>query len=74
MSAMAGTLGVTLSKQGIYELAGGQTAPDGLAIRRALSVADICVGLSVILFTAMTLWPGVTTATIGRKGFNERSF
>jgi cobalamin biosynthesis protein CobD/CbiB len=47
MSAMAGALGVTLSKRGAYRLKGGQQAVDANAIRRALKVADICVGLIV---------------------------
>jgi adenosylcobinamide-phosphate synthase len=45
MSAMAGALGVTLGKRGAYRLNGGQQAADGNAIRRALKVADICIGL-----------------------------
>jgi adenosylcobinamide-phosphate synthase len=52
MSAMAGALGVTLSKREIYELAGGQAAPDARTIKRALRVADICVGLTIVLLGA----------------------
>ncbi len=55
MSAMAGALGVTLSKREVYELAGGPGAADAAAIRRALQMADICVGLNVILLSAVTL-------------------
>jgi adenosylcobinamide-phosphate synthase len=57
MSAMAGALGVTLSKEGVYKLTGGQTAPDGLTIRRALRVADICVAFSVIFLATASLKP-----------------
>jgi adenosylcobinamide-phosphate synthase len=59
MSAMAGALKVTLTKQGIYELAGGQKTPDGSTIRRALRVADICAGLSIVLLAIPMLWRGV---------------
>jgi adenosylcobinamide-phosphate synthase len=59
MSAMAGALRVTLTKQGVYELAGGQKTPDGSTIRQALRVADICAGLSVVLLAIPTLWRGV---------------
>jgi adenosylcobinamide-phosphate synthase len=47
MSAMAGALGVTLTKRGVYELAGGQNELNVATIRRALRLADICVGLCV---------------------------
>jgi adenosylcobinamide-phosphate synthase len=55
MSAMAGALGVTLSKRDVYELVGGSATADAAAIRRALWVADICLGLNVILLIALTL-------------------
>lgn len=45
MSAMAGALGVTLSKRGVYRLNGGRQAADGNTIRRALKIADICISL-----------------------------
>ena len=47
MSAMAGALGITLTKRGVYELAGGQNDLNVITIKRALRLADICVGLSV---------------------------
>jgi adenosylcobinamide-phosphate synthase len=60
MSAMAGALGVTLSKRGVYELAGGQGALNVTTLRRAVRVADGAVGLSVTLVcvgvAAATLW------------------
>ncbi len=49
MSAMAGALGVTLTKRGVYELAGGPADPTAADIRRALRMADVCVALSVAL-------------------------
>jgi adenosylcobinamide-phosphate synthase len=52
MSAMAGVLKVTLSKQGVYELVGGPEKPAVATIRRALRLADICVALSVIMIGA----------------------
>jgi adenosylcobinamide-phosphate synthase len=57
MSAMAGALGVTLSKRGVYRLKGGRQAADENAIRRALTVADICAGLIAgsILLTMIVL-------------------
>jgi adenosylcobinamide-phosphate synthase len=55
MSAIAGALRVTLSKREVYELAGGPAAADAASIRRALRVADICVGLNVMLLSAVTL-------------------
>jgi adenosylcobinamide-phosphate synthase len=48
MSAMAGALGVTLSKQAVYRLEGGRAEPNAAIIERALRIADICVGLTVI--------------------------
>jgi adenosylcobinamide-phosphate synthase len=52
MGAMAGALGITLTKRDTYELAGGQHAITVAAIKKALRLTDICVGLSVglILF------------------------
>jgi adenosylcobinamide-phosphate synthase len=52
MSAMAGALGVTLTKRGLYELAGGQNELNVITIKRALRLADICVGLSVAAICA----------------------
>lgn len=49
MSAMAGALGVTLSKRGVYELAGGPAQPAITDIHRAIRLADICVGLVVLV-------------------------
>ena len=69
MSAMAGALRVTLTKEGVYALAGGQRTPDGLAIRRALRVADICVALSVALLAAAMLGRGASP----RGDLSERS-
>jgi adenosylcobinamide-phosphate synthase len=49
MSAMAGALGVTLSKRGVYNLAGGSGPLDVAAIQRALRLADIGAGLSLVV-------------------------
>jgi adenosylcobinamide-phosphate synthase len=49
MSAMAGALGITLTKRGVYSLEGGQGRVGGSAIRRALRLADLAAMLSVIL-------------------------
>jgi adenosylcobinamide-phosphate synthase len=49
MSAMAGALGVTLDKRGVYRLEGGQGPLDVATINRALHVADSCAGLVVII-------------------------
>lgn len=49
MSAMAGAIGVTLSKREVYELEGGQGRLDASTIRRALSLADVGMGLGVIV-------------------------
>jgi adenosylcobinamide-phosphate synthase len=46
MSAMAGALGVMLTKRGVYRLEGGQAYLDSTTIQRAIRVADICVGIS----------------------------
>ncbi len=55
MSAMAGALGVTLNKRGVYELEGGQGRPDVAAIQRAVRLADVGVGISLIL-TVIVSW------------------
>jgi cobalamin biosynthesis protein CobD/CbiB len=49
---MAGALGVTLTKRGVYELAGGGAPVDVPTIRRAIRLADIGVGLGVGLLCA----------------------
>jgi adenosylcobinamide-phosphate synthase len=49
MSAMAGALGVTLNKRGVYELEGGPGRLDVAAIRRAVRLADVGAGISLIL-------------------------
>ena len=55
MSAMAGGLGVTLTKRGVYELAGGPGPLDVPAIQRALRLADVAagIGLALILLSAL---------------------
>lgn len=62
MAAMAGALGVTLSKAGVYSLAGGNSPVTPHTIRRALRVADVAVGLLVLgigtLFLRQTLFGG----------------
>ncbi len=45
---MAGALGVTLDKRGVYQLEGGQRPLNVATINRALQVADGCAGLVVI--------------------------
>jgi adenosylcobinamide-phosphate synthase len=55
MSAMAGALGVTLTKRGVYELAGGATPIDVIIIRRAIRLADVGVGLGVVLLSAILI-------------------
>lgn len=54
MSAMAGALGVTLSKREVYQLAGGEAEVAVATIRRALRMADICVGLLVLLLVTVS--------------------
>jgi adenosylcobinamide-phosphate synthase len=49
MSAMAGALGITLTKRQVYELAGGPHRPDVMAIHRALRLADVAAGLAVVV-------------------------
>ena len=49
MSAMAGALGVTLDKRGVYALEGGQGWLNVATIARALRLADVCAGLVVVL-------------------------
>jgi adenosylcobinamide-phosphate synthase len=55
MSAMAGTLEVTLDKRGVYRLEGGQGRLDVAAIYRALRVADVCTALVVAFATLLAL-------------------
>lgn len=55
MSAMAGALGVTLSKRGVYKLVGGYSEPDVVTIKRALKVADICVALIVTILLGLKI-------------------
>lgn len=69
MSAMAGALGVTLNKRDVYELAGGAAAADADAIWRALRVADICIGLNVILLIAASLIQAVKPWSRDRNHF-----
>lgn len=68
MSAMAGALGVTLDKRGVYQLAGGQGPLEVSTIRRALRVADVGAGLVVLvsLLAAVIIQGGV------RKGYTEK--
>lgn len=47
MSAMAGALGVTLTKRGVYELAGGDGLIETATLRRAIRLADLSVGLGI---------------------------
>jgi adenosylcobinamide-phosphate synthase len=49
MSAMAGALGVTLDKRGVYQLSGGQGRLDVTTLKRAIRVADVSVGLIVVV-------------------------
>ncbi len=53
MSAMAGALGVTLDKRGVYALEGGRGRPDVATMQRALRVADLCAGLVVVTALAV---------------------
>lgn len=55
MSAMAGALEVTLSKRGVYELAGGPSQPAVADIYRAIRLADICAGLAVLVICLISL-------------------
>jgi adenosylcobinamide-phosphate synthase len=48
MSAMAGALGVTLDKRGVYTLEGGPGRLDVTTMQRALRVADLGAGLVVV--------------------------
>jgi adenosylcobinamide-phosphate synthase len=65
MSAMAGALGVTLSKRGTYQLVGGPREPGVADINRALRLADICVGLTVVI-----IWVGLVSLAYT---FNKRT-
>lgn len=49
MSAMAGALGVTLDKRGVYALEGGPGPLNVAAIYRAVRVADLGAGLVVVV-------------------------
>jgi adenosylcobinamide-phosphate synthase len=60
ISAMAGALHVTLSKQDVYELTGGQETLDVNTIKRALRLADICVTLVIVMIGAILM----TTRTL----------
>jgi adenosylcobinamide-phosphate synthase len=57
MAAAAGALGVTLTKRGVYRLEGGPNQPDVAAMRRALRLADLCVGLGVICLVSILFFP-----------------
>ena len=48
MSAMAGALGVTLTKRGVYALDGGQSELDVPVIYRSIRIANVCVGLVIL--------------------------
>jgi adenosylcobinamide-phosphate synthase len=67
MSAMAGALGVTLTKRGVYELAGGVAPIEVATIRRAIRLADVGVGLGVGLLST-----GLVISTLIRKKANIR--
>jgi adenosylcobinamide-phosphate synthase len=72
MSAMAGTLGITLTKQDVYELVGGQAEADVSTIKRAVRVADICVGLSVTILIIVKLMGSTVRAATHCNRFNGR--
>jgi adenosylcobinamide-phosphate synthase len=72
MSAMAGTLGITLTKQDVYELVGGQAEADVSTIKRAVRVADICVGLSVTVLIIAKLMGSTVRAATHCNRFNGR--
>lgn len=55
MSAMAGGLGVTLTKRGVYELSGGPGPLDVPALHRALRLADVAAGIGLALTLLPTL-------------------
>jgi adenosylcobinamide-phosphate synthase len=55
MSAIAGALGITLTKRGVYDLEGGQGRLDVAAIQRALRLADLGAMLSVSLAALVAL-------------------
>lgn len=61
MTAMAGALGITLSKRGVYNLLGGNSEPDVTSINRALRVADICVALVITILMGLNLMRRRTT-------------
>ncbi len=67
MSAMAGALGVTLNKRGVYDLVGGRLEPEASTIGRAQRVADITVWLGLIVLAAINLilWPVRITVNRG---------
>jgi adenosylcobinamide-phosphate synthase len=53
MSAMAGALNVTLTKRGVYELSGGREPIRVATLKRAIRLADCCVGLTAGLCVAL---------------------
>ncbi len=55
MSAMAGALEVILSKRGVYNLTGGSRQPEVADMQRAIRVADMTVGLVVMVSVATSL-------------------
>lgn len=57
MAAMAGALGVCLSKRGVYRLEGGPAEPDAAGIRRALRLADAAAGLVAVTAVLASLRP-----------------
>jgi adenosylcobinamide-phosphate synthase len=67
MSAMAGALGVTLDKRGVYALKGGHGLLNVTTIYRAVRVADLGAGLVVVV--AMIL--GALTQKIKKDKLND---
>ena len=54
IGAMAGALGVTLSKRDGYDLVGGDNALDAAAIERAVQIADVAAGLCLAVAVGLS--------------------
>jgi adenosylcobinamide-phosphate synthase len=67
MAAMAGALGITLTKRDVYELTGGQKNANTTTIKQALRLADICVALNIVLICT-----GLVVGFIAKPHFRRK--
>jgi len=67
MSAMAGALGITLTKRDVYELVGGQNEVNTATIKHALHLADVCVALTIALIGS-----GLVISALFRPHFKRK--